>query len=86
LRAIRPDNQLPVPLVTDVLRDARHQPFGVVSDIIVSESYFYFFFHLIATFVCFLVFVCTQNTFEKTEVVSYYIDLNGFVNMLQLIN
>jgi len=86
LRAIRPDNQLPVSPVTDVLRDARHQPFGVVSDIIVSESYFYFFFHLIATLVCFLVFVCTQTAFEKAEVVNYYIDLNRFVNTLQLIS
>jgi len=52
----------------------------------VSESYFYFFFHLIVTFVCFLVFVCAQKTFEKIEVMNNYIDLDGFVNMLQLIS
>jgi hypothetical protein len=59
----------------DILRDAGHQPFGVVSDIIVSESYFYFFFHLIMTFVCFLVFVRAQKTFEKTEVVNTFISI-----------
>jgi hypothetical protein len=68
LRAIRPDNQLPVSLVTDVFGDAGHQPFGVVSDIIVSESYFYFFFHLIITFfVCFLVFVRAQKLSRKPK-------------------
>jgi len=35
-------------------------------------------------FVGFLVFVWTQMTFEKTEVMNYYIDLNGFVNMHSL--
>jgi len=74
----------PVSPVMDVLRDAVQKPFGVVTDIIVSESYFYLFFHFSMAFIFFSSGANTKDFQENRSDELSYIDLNGFVNMLQL--